>query len=555
MSMLSQRWIAVTEPQFPWERSALTYLRERLPDQDPFRAWSNFEFIAEDGSINEVDLLVVSLYKIYLVEIKSRPGRVSGDAGTWTWTQEGRPYTEDNPLLLANRKAKKLKSLLLHQSALRHVRTPFIEATVFLSAPGFHCDLSGAARTGVHLRHDSEQAGHPDILTVLHGAAEATGRGHAPPPQSIDRRLSQAIARALEQAGIRPSQHSRRIGDYQLEQLLGESDAYQDWQASHVSFSRVKRRIRLYPHALHASEATRTLHRQAAEREFLLLEGLNHAAILKAEAFTEHERGPALIFEHDPTAVRLDFFLRQHGNQLDIIMRLALVRQIAETLRYAHERRLYHQTLSPQTILVPASTDPEPQIKIFDWQSARRDSTSIGSSRPTIGGSLHLDLFSDQQSLLYMAPEAIAGTAYDAPKLDVFALGAVAYHIFSGQPPATTIEELHQKCYQGRGLRISEVMDAPDRNYRDFFSLVPLPASRIVWTVCTTSSTCSKASKMNLRHQRLKRSSIQSTPVSMIASRADSSSRSAWAKDRSVWPCWSNGTAKKACSKLRWNPV
>jgi hypothetical protein len=68
MSMMSQHWIAVTEPQFPWERSALTYLRERLADQDLLRAWSNFEFIAEDGSINEVDLLVVSLYKIYLLD-------------------------------------------------------------------------------------------------------------------------------------------------------------------------------------------------------------------------------------------------------------------------------------------------------------------------------------------------------------------------------------------------------------------------------------------------------------------------------------------------------
>src|SRR5882724_3163080 len=242
MSMLSQRWIAVTEPQFPWERSALTYLRERLPDQEPFRAWSNFEFIAEDGSINEVDLLVVSLYKIYLVEIKSRPGRVSGDAGTGTWTHEGRPFTEDNPLLLANRKAKKLKSLLLHQSALHHMRTPFIEATVFLSAPDFHCDLSGAARSGVYLRHDSEQAGHPDILAVLRGAAETMGRGHAAPLQSIDGRLSQAIARALDQAGIRPSQRSRRVGDYQIEQLLGETDAYQDWQASHIRFPGVKRR-------------------------------------------------------------------------------------------------------------------------------------------------------------------------------------------------------------------------------------------------------------------------------------------------------------------------
>jgi len=459
MSMLSQRWIAVTEPQFPWERSALTYLRQRLPDQDPFRSWSNFEFIAEDGSINEVDLLVVSLYKIYLVEIKSRPGRVAGDAGTWTWTLEGRHFTEDNPLLLANRKAKKLKSLLLHQSALRHIRTPFIEAIVFLSAPGFQCDLFGAARTGVHLRHHTEQTGHPDILAVLQGTAETMGRGHVPPPQGIDRRLSQAIARALDQAGIRPSQRSRRVGDYQLEQLLGETDAYQDWQASHIRFPEVKRRVRLYPHALHASDAIRTVHRQAAEREFLLLEGLSHAGILKAEAFTEHERGPALIFEHDPAAERLDLFLRQRGDQLDIGMRLALVRQIAEILQYAHERRLYHQMLSPQTVLVTSPVSAAPQLKIFDWQSARRDSASTDSRRLTAGGSLHLDLFGDQQSLLYMAPEAIAGMAHDAPKLDVFALGAVAYHIFSGQAPATSIEALHQKCYQGRGLRISEVMD------------------------------------------------------------------------------------------------
>ena len=436
--MMSQRWVAVTEPQFPWEREALSYLHERLPDQEPFRAWSNFEFIAEDGSINEVDLLVVSLYKIYLVEIKSRPGRVSGDAGTWTWTQEGRHVTEDNPLLLANRKAKKLRSLLLHQSALRHTRTPYIEAMIFLSVTNVQCELSGAARTGVYLRQETAQADYPDIITVLRGAAEGMGRGHGPPPQSIERQLSQAIARALEQAGIRPSQRSRRVGDYQLEQLLAETDAYQDWQASHSRFPKVQRRIRLYPHALHASEAVRTLHRQAAEREFLLLEGLNHAGILKAEVFTDHERGPALIFEHEPEAERLDVFLRNRGGQLDINMRLAVLRQIAETLRYAHEHRLYHQTLSPQTILVTAPTSLVPQIKIFDWQSARRDSSATGGSRSSDGGSLHLDLFGDQQSLLYMAPEAIVGTASNPSKLDVFALGAVAYQIFSVHAPDNT---------------------------------------------------------------------------------------------------------------------
>ena len=29
-----------------------------FPPHEPYRAWANFEFIADDGSINEVDLLL-----------------------------------------------------------------------------------------------------------------------------------------------------------------------------------------------------------------------------------------------------------------------------------------------------------------------------------------------------------------------------------------------------------------------------------------------------------------------------------------------------------------
>ena len=112
MEATSPRWQAITDSEFPWEREALAFVRDRLPDHDPYRAWANFEFIADDGSINEVDLLVLSPKGFYLVEIKSRPGIVEGDQGTWTWRHDGRLQTVDNPLLLANRKAKKLISLL-----------------------------------------------------------------------------------------------------------------------------------------------------------------------------------------------------------------------------------------------------------------------------------------------------------------------------------------------------------------------------------------------------------------------------------------------------------
>jgi len=234
--------------------------------------------------------------------------------------------------------------------------------------------------------------------------------------------------------------------------------------------------VRIYPQALQSTELSRSMRRQAAEREFRLLEGINHAGILKALDLHEHERGPALIFEHDPEAQRFDWFLRDQGETLDMNTRLGLVRQIAEALQYAHEHHLYHRALSPQTLLVTAPTSPRPLVKIFDWQTAQRDSTSDSAPRPTAEDSWQLGLFGDPQSLLYMAPEAIAGMAFDALKLDLFSLGAIAYHVFSGWAPATSIEELHQKCRLGHGLRISEVMDGAGRELQDLVQFSTCPA-------------------------------------------------------------------------------
>lgn len=179
--MKSTRWIEITPSEHAWEREALDYLKARLPDGEPFRAWSNFEFIAEDGSINEVDLLVVSLHKVYLVEIKSWSGIVSGDASTWRREIDGRELLVDSPLLLANRKAKKLVGLLKAQKALARQRRPYVEAVVFLSRGGVRCRLDGRARTGVYLPARSERDPCPGILDVLRGgrARGARTRGVA----------------------------------------------------------------------------------------------------------------------------------------------------------------------------------------------------------------------------------------------------------------------------------------------------------------------------------------------------------------------------------------
>src|SRR6201998_1093053 len=117
--------MTLSRARFPWEQESLDFIFERFPAQDNYRAWANFEFIADDGSINEVDLLVFTPQGFFLVEIKSRPGRLYGDAGTWTWENEGKLSTTDNPIFSANTKAKKLRSLLQRQKASSRAQLPF----------------------------------------------------------------------------------------------------------------------------------------------------------------------------------------------------------------------------------------------------------------------------------------------------------------------------------------------------------------------------------------------------------------------------------------------
>lgn len=146
------RWKIITPSQYEWERRALDFVRAGLPNHDPYRAWANFEFQSHDGAIYEVDLLVLTKQGFWLVEIKSWPGRVSGDSGTWTRRHEEKTISEDNPVLLANRKAKALSSLLKSQQAVKKIRVPWLDALVFLSADDLQCDLSGPADNRVMLK-------------------------------------------------------------------------------------------------------------------------------------------------------------------------------------------------------------------------------------------------------------------------------------------------------------------------------------------------------------------------------------------------------------------
>ena len=457
MDVTSTRWREVAPSEYPREREALAFVRDGLPDHEPYRAWSNFEFLADDGSIYEVDLLVLTPKGFFLVEIKSHLGVVTGDQGIWSWRHEGSVDTIDNPLLLANRKAKKLITLLRRQPALRKVHSPFLEALVFLSHGKFDSRFAESLRTRVHLRDRPAGAGQAERPGIL--AALSRWSPDAPPRRRLDRPVAKAVSRAMEEVGIRPSQRARRVGDYELDERLPEGAGFQDWAARHASLGSERARIRIYGVPTAASPEERKTRRSAARREYQVLRGIQHEGILPAKAYTEHEWGPALVFDHHVSAQRLDHYLIDRGAGLDVDDRLHLLRQIAEAVQYAHTKRLIHRALSPQSILVLNPEAPLPRIQIFNWQTAAREVVETRTVGYGTLGTSHLEPLVEEAAWVYMAPEAATEGGMAAEQLDVFSLGAIAYHLFSGQPPAASRYEMTERLRAEKGLQISSVLD------------------------------------------------------------------------------------------------
>jgi serine/threonine protein kinase len=464
------RWTVISESTFAWEAEAITWLRDKLPDSESYRGWSNFEFVAKDGSVNEIDSLILTPTKLLLVEIKSRPGTVRADSGAWSWTwPDGRRQIDENPLLLANRKAKRLAGLLRSTKALKGKNAPYVEDVVFLSHREIRTEFTGSAGARVFTR-TAATGSDRDIVAFLASASEDTYG------QRMDHPQLRAVLRALEELNIRPVQREFTAGQWKLTSLLDDVGVYQDFVGEHIKVASSRRRVRVYPWPASGPETGRKSRREAATREFRLLDRADqHPGLLKAYALEETERGPAIVFEHPDPSERLDAFLIRRASALDLRQRLRLVREIADALTWAHGQGIHHRTLTPSAVLVVRPDDESPTVKLFNWQvGSLAESTAAGGTL-TWHDFLQVGLGGRDANAVYLAPELRGGGRPDAALLDVFSLGAIAYHLLAGRAPAQTAEELLQRLRDGRGLRLAAALDGVDEDLDALIQLATSP--------------------------------------------------------------------------------
>lgn len=478
-----------SEGASPWphEREALAFIKSRLPNHEPYRAWTNVEFIAEDGSVNEVDLLAVTPRGVLLVEIKSWPGVIFGDGQKWRLRRpNGAEAFFDHPLILANTKAKRLRSLLARQREFKGEQPPWVTAMVFLSSPELECRLHDVGRVAVAGRdadpHEanavsSAWAPLPGIVAALKDPTVLNLRAGA-----INKPLSARVAAAIERAGLKPANRGRRAGDWELGELLDEGPGWQDFLGSRPRMGATRRvRVYLAGTATTAEEAERL--RREAEREFRLLDGLRHEGVADAKELVQSDRGPALLFDRVDGEQRLDLWAATHLPSLSLEHRIELVRQLGEALAHAHTRRITHRALSARSVLVcPAGSDGLPRLVIGHWQAGARDLatrlTRHDTTSTAMAGDLAERLAAGDQ--VYLAPEAFSAESPDPIALDVFSLGSLAFLLLTHQAPAPDLAARNALLATHDGLSLASVVDGLPEDLELFVQTAtdPVPSRR-----------------------------------------------------------------------------
>jgi serine/threonine protein kinase len=453
----AQRWFQERPSEYPHEQDGLDHVRRLMPKAEPYRAWATFSFTAVSGRVNECDLLIAVPGGLHLIELKGHPGHAKNSGDTWLFRQPGvkRKLTLRNPLHLTDQKSKELKGRLDWAARELHIsqRIPRVEPSIFLSAPGLVAELDEVQRARVYGRDDDCQ-GLPWLWRDLLDR----------PPQREHQRISEEFSRhvlpkLLDKIGIRASTaHLRFADDWQLApEPMDVGRTWEDRLAQRTGLVREEGRVRIYLTAHQATEEVKQSVERAALREYQVLQGINHRGIAQAVEIKQHQGGPAILFRHRASDLRLDSYLAVHGDRLSPEHRLDLVRQLAEALRYAHSRSLYHRALAARSVYVSARDDgSRPVLRVIDWQAAARDFDTTGMS--SIANSTLSGQNLNDTADAYLAPEF--DHAYPDPvDLDVFGLGAVSYLIVTGQPPATQRSNLIDRLNADGGLHPYAVAD------------------------------------------------------------------------------------------------
>lgn len=210
---------------------------------------------------------------------------------------------------------------------------------------------------------------------------------------------------------------TRQLGQYTLEEQVGEGGMAQVFRATHAMLKRPTAIKLLKP-----GMAT-PLMLARFEREVQLASQLTHPNTIEIYDYGRTPEGTFYYAMEYLPGLTLAQLVDLEG-PLPTARAVYLLKQVCRSLGEAHGLGLVHRDIKPQNIMVCQRGGDADVVKVLDFGLVKSIDTEEGQelSRTTVAG-----------TPLYMAPERLLDPLKTDARSDLYSLGAVAFNLLVGQ--------------------------------------------------------------------------------------------------------------------------
>jgi serine/threonine-protein kinase len=235
----------------------------------------------------------------------------------------------------------------------------------------------------------------------------------------------------MTEGTARPTTIPARLGRYEVQDLLARGGMGAVYKARDPSLDRIVAVKTVQAVLLGTDQRGEFIAR--FQREARAAGRLAHPHIVSVHDFglDEATATPFIVMEY-VAGVSLETLLKENPG-LPVAQALEIVEQVASALEEAHAHGIVHRDVKPANVFL----DERGRVKVGDFGIARLDGSDLTEAGVTLG------------TPGYAAPEIVRGGVADA-RSDVFALGALAYRLLTGEKPfrGTTRETIAMDVLQ-----------------------------------------------------------------------------------------------------------